>query len=51
VSAVREYADLVKLIEIAGPFLSLPVFKEVFPQGLIRVDVALTASLRQRSDS
>ena len=37
-SAVSEYAELLKLIEISGPFLSLPIFKEVFPQGLVRDD-------------
>jgi hypothetical protein len=35
-SAASEYAELLKLIEISGPFISLPVFKEVFPQGFAK---------------
>ena len=35
-SAASEYAELLKLIEVSGPFISLPVFKEVFPQGLVK---------------
>lgn len=49
-SAVKDYAELLKLIEISGPFLSLPVFREAFPQGLSREDTANTAQLRQAYD-
>lgn len=49
-SAVSEYADLLKLIEISGPFVSLPVFKEVFPQSFLRNDSRLTAALREAYD-
>ena len=46
-SAASEYAELLKLIEISGPFLSLPVFREVFPQGLIKDAPDLTRELRE----
>jgi hypothetical protein len=49
-SAPREYAELLKLIEITGPFVSLPVYKEVFPQGLVKDDTAATARLREAYD-
>jgi hypothetical protein len=46
-SAVSEYAELLKLIEVSGPFLSLPVFREVFPQGFIKDAPELTRELRE----
>lgn len=46
-SAASEYAELLKLIEVSGPFLSLPVFREVFPQGLIKDTPDLTRELRE----
>jgi len=46
-SAASEYAELLKLIEVSGPFLSLPVFREVFPQGLIKDSPELTRELRE----
>src|ERR1017187_2164986 len=46
-SAASEYAELLKLIEISGPFVSLPVFREVFPQGLIKDAPDLTRELRE----
>ena len=46
-SAASEYAELLKLIEVSGPFLSLPVFREVFPQGLIKDAPDLTRELRE----
>lgn len=49
-SAAREYAELLKLIEITGPFISLPVYKDVFPQGLVKDDSAATAQLREAYD-
>jgi hypothetical protein len=33
-STVRQHADWLSLIEISGPFLSMPVLAESFPQGL-----------------
>jgi hypothetical protein len=47
VSAASEYAELLKLIEVSGPFISLPVFKEVFPQGLAKDSPELTRELRE----
>src|ERR1017187_4105448 len=49
-SAASEYAELLKLIEITGPFVSLPVYKEVFPQGLVKDDTTATARLRELYD-
>jgi hypothetical protein len=46
-SAASEYAELLKLIDVSGPFLSLPVFREVFPQGLIKDAPDLTRELRE----
>ena len=37
-SIAREYAELLKLIEVTGPFISLPVYKDVFPQGVMKDD-------------
>jgi hypothetical protein len=42
----RYHADWLSLIEISGPFISLPVLTEVFPQGLQDVPVELARSLR-----
>ncbi|GKT14976.1 hypothetical protein AVHY2522_06550 [Acidovorax sp. SUPP2522] len=38
------------LIEISGPFLAVPVLKEVFPQGLEELDAAKRKRLRQAYD-
>jgi methylase of polypeptide subunit release factors len=46
-SAASEYAELLKLIEVSGPFLSLPVFKETFPQGLVKDSPALTREMKE----
>jgi len=46
-SAASEYAELLKLIEVSGPFISLPVFREVFPQGLIKDAPDQTRELRE----
>jgi len=49
-SAASEYAELLKLIEVSGPFLSFPIFKEVFPQGLVKDSPDLTRELRELYD-
>ena len=36
-SAASEYAELLKLVEVSGAFLSLSVFKETFPQGSLNL--------------
>jgi hypothetical protein len=37
-SIAREHAEWLSLIEVSGPFLSLPVLMKVFPQGLEKED-------------
>ena len=49
-SVATEYAELLKLIEITGPFVSFPVYKDVFPQGVVRDDTQATAALREAYD-
>jgi hypothetical protein len=46
-SSASEYSELLKLIEVSGPFISLPVFREVFPQGLVKDSPDLTRELRE----
>ena len=41
------YYDWLALIEISGPFLAVPVLKEVFPQGLEELDGVKRKRLRQ----
>ena len=33
-SIARQHAEWLSLIEVSGPFLSMPVLLDVFPQGL-----------------
>lgn len=42
--------EWLSLIEISGPFLAVPVLKEVFPQGLEELDAAKRKRLRQAYD-
>ena len=46
-SAASEFAELLKLIEVSGPFLSLPVFKETFPQGFAKDSSDLTREIKE----
>ena len=46
-SANGMHHDWLSLIEISGPFLAVPVLKEVFPQGLEELDGAKRKRLRQ----
>lgn len=39
--------DWLNLIEVSGPFLAVPVLRDVFPQGLEGLDVAGSARLRR----
>lgn len=41
------HAEWLSLIEVSGPFLALPVLKEVFPQGLEELDAQKRKRLRQ----
>ncbi len=45
-SVAREHADWLSLLEISGPFLSLPVLQRAFPQGIENVSSDTRADLR-----
>lgn len=47
---MTQYHDWLSLIEISGPFLAVPVLKEVFPQGLEELNAAKRKRLRQAYD-
>ena len=46
-SILKYHAEWLSLIEISGPFLSLPILKKVFPQGLDAHDADHFRMLRQ----
>jgi hypothetical protein len=46
-STISVHDDWLSLIEISGPFLAVPVLKEVFPQGLEELDGIKRKRLRQ----
>jgi len=46
-SITKFHAEWLSLIEISGPFLSLPVLKKMFPQGLEAHDAEHARLLRQ----
>jgi len=46
----RHHADWLSLVEISGPFVSLPVLLRVFPQGLDARDPAQAKALRAAYD-
>ncbi|MCG3142463.1 MAG: hypothetical protein HDKAJFGB_03931 [Anaerolineae bacterium] len=45
-SVTRHHADWLSLVEVSGPFVSLPVLQKVFPQGLEGRDPAQAKALR-----
>ena len=45
-STARHHAEWLSLVEISGPFLSMPVLMRVFPQGLIAHDPDVQRSLK-----
>jgi hypothetical protein len=45
-SAARHHADWLSLVEVSGPFVSMPVLLKVFPQGLEPRDPAQAKALR-----
>lgn len=45
-STARHHADWLSLVEVSGPFVSLPVLLRTFPQGLEARDPALAKQLR-----
>ena len=46
ISTPRHHADWLSLVEVSGPFVSLPVLLKVFPQGLDPRDPAQAKALR-----
>jgi hypothetical protein len=50
VSTSRHHADWLYLVEVSGPFVSLPVLLKVFPQGLESRDPAQAKALRAAYD-
>ena len=46
-STARHHAEWLSLIEVSGPFSSMPVLMRVFPQGLIAHDPEVHRNLRQ----
>ena len=49
-SIARHHAEWLSLIEISGPFLSMPVLLDIFPQGLDAHDPNLSRVLRMAYD-
>ena len=49
-SIARHHAEWLSLIEISGPFLSMPVLLDIFPQGLDAHDPDLSRLLRMAYD-
>ncbi len=49
-SIARHHAEWLSLIEVSGPFLSMPVLLQVFPQGLDVHDPELSRLLRMAYD-
>jgi hypothetical protein len=45
-SVTRHHAEWLSLLEVSGPFLSMPVLLKVFPQGLDAHDPKISRSLR-----
>jgi hypothetical protein len=48
-SIARHHTEWLSLIEVSGPFLSMPVLLRVFPQGLDAHEPELSRFLRMRS--
>lgn len=46
-SIARHHNEWLSLLEVSGPFLSMPVLMRVFPQGLEALDRDMLAELRQ----
>ncbi|HVT15234.1 MAG TPA: type IIL restriction-modification enzyme MmeI [Thermoanaerobaculia bacterium] len=45
-SIARHHSEWLSLVEVSGPFLSLPVLMRAFPQGLEDIDPAMAQQLR-----
>jgi len=46
-SVARHHTDWLSLIEVSGPFVTLPALKRALPQGLEPVDPQLVDELRR----
>ena len=46
----RHHAEWLSLVEVSGPFLSLPVLARALPQGLEAVNPDTVATLRRAYD-
>lgn len=49
-SPSAQHAEWIRLLEISGPFLELPVLTTLFPQGLPTIEATVRADLRARYD-
>src|SRR5690242_3771880 len=49
-NTARHHTEWLSLLEISGPFLSMPVLLRVFPQGLDALDADLNRVLRPAYD-
>jgi hypothetical protein len=49
-SVTRHHAEWLSLLEVSGPFLSMPVLLKVFPQGLDAHDPEMSRALRFASE-
>ena len=50
-SITAHHAEWLSLMDVSGPFLSVPVLKEVFPNGLVAHDPTIAAELRAAYDT
>ena len=50
ISSARHHAEWLSLLEVSGPFLSMPVLLRAFPQGLDAADPEVTRQLRMAYD-
>jgi hypothetical protein len=49
-STARHHAEWLSLVEVSGPFLSMPVLLRVFPQGLDAHDPEVSRSVRRAAE-
>ena len=50
-SVTRHHAEWLSLVEVSGPFVSLPVLLRTFPQGLEPRDPVQAKALRARAQA
>src|SRR5690349_12358704 len=49
-SIVREHSDWLRLLDVSGPFLSMPVLLRAFPQGLDVLEPEVAREIRATYD-